>query len=113
MPLIQLSQFDFHHVLNETPSTSVVMFGSPECGACRRLKQAFDQLAQIAPELHLFEVDVQRDTALAREFEVFHLPSMFLFQNGRYHAPLHSHATPDALQRQIALALAQPAQEAP
>jgi thioredoxin-like negative regulator of GroEL len=70
-------------------------------------------LARQDPQLHLFEVDAQRDTALVREFEVFHLPSMFLFKDGHFHCALHSPANPDALRRHIDLALAAPAEEAP
>jgi thioredoxin-like negative regulator of GroEL len=110
----QLSQFDFHHTLAATPGTSLVMFGSRDCGSCRHLKRVFTEMSQ-SPDntLSLFEVDAQRDTALAREFEVFHLPAMFLFQDGEYHCELHSPAQPEALQRNVARALAQPAQEAP
>lgn len=113
MPVASLNQFDFHHTLAETPGVSLVMFGSPDCGGCRHLKQVFETLALQDPNLHLYSVDAQCDTALVREFEVFHLPSMFLFRDGRYHCPLHSPAQVDALRRHIALALAEPAQEAP
>jgi len=108
-----LSQFDFHHTLADTPGISLVMFGTTDCGSCRHLKRVFAEMAVLDPQLHLFEVDAQRDTALVREFEVFHLPSMFLFRDGHFHCPLHSPATPDALRRHIDQALTAPAQEAP
>ena len=113
MTLASLSQFDFHHTLAETPGVSLVMFGSADCGSCRHLKRIFADMAAQQPLLHLFEVDAQRDTALVREFEVFHLPSMFLFRDGHFHCALHSPADPDALRHHIDLALTAPAQEAP
>lgn len=113
MSVTALSQFDFHHTLAATPGICLVMFGSVDCGACRHLKRVFAELAQASPELHLFEVDAQRDTALVREFEVFHLPSMYLYRDGQFHCQLHSPPTLEALRQHIALALAAPAQEAP
>lgn len=114
MTVTSLSQFDFHHTLTATAGISLVMFGSADCGSCRHLKRVFGDLAaQPDNALSLFEVDAQRDTALVREFEVFHLPAMFLFQDGEFHCELHSPAQPEALQHHIAQALAQPAQEAP
>lgn len=113
MTVQALSQFDFHHVLAATPGTSLVMFGADTCGSCRHLERVLSELADRAPALHLFEVDAQRDTALVREFEVFHLPSLFLFQDGHFHCELHSPAEAGALQKHIAQALAAPPQEAP
>jgi len=113
MKIRSLSQFDFHHVLAEIPGVSLVMFGSADCGSCRHLKAVFDRLAAQSQEVKLFEVDAQRDTALVREFEVFHLPALFLFRDGHYHCQLHSPADPAALRRHIATALAAPAEEAP
>lgn len=110
----QLSQFDLHHVLADTRGISLVMFGSQDCGSCRHLKQLLTTLSR-APDntVSFFEVDAQRDIALAREFEVFHLPAMFLFRDGVFHCELHSPAQPAALLKSIQRALAQPAEEAP
>ncbi len=62
---------------------------------------------------HLFRVDVQTAPALARAFDVFHLPALFLFRDGRYHARLACMVTPAALAEAIDRALAAPAVEEP
>ena len=85
--LQQLTQFDFHHRLAETPGPSLVWFSGPGCGACRQLRRLFESNPDAFSGLQLFEVDAQQDMALTREFEVFHLPSLFLFLDGHYHAP--------------------------
>ena len=64
-------------------------------------------------DLQVFEVDAGEDLALTREFEVFHLPAMFLFRDGEYHCELHSEAQPQRLRAEIDEALAGSAQEAP
>jgi thioredoxin 1 len=108
-----LDQFTFHHVLAETPGTALVIFTGPHCGACRRVKGLLWTLVARGEPWTLYEVDASRDAGLAREFEVFHLPSLFLFRDGQYHAPLHAEALPAAIRSAVAETLAQPAREAP
>ena len=113
MSLVPLEQFDFHHVLERTPGASLVIFTGPACGACKRLKAVLAAEPELFADLHLFEVDAQRDMALTREFGVFHLPAMFLYRDGEFHCELHSEALPVRLRQAINDALAAPAQEAP
>ena len=108
-----LSQAEFHHVLAETPGRALVYFTGPACGACKRLKGLFEREAARVAGLTLFEVDAEREMGLVREFEVFHLPSLFLFIDGCYHAPIHAEATPSALLAAIVNAAALPAEAAP
>lgn len=105
----QLSQFDFHHRLATHTGIAVVVFSRPGCGACRQLKSVLAAM----PELPVFEVDAERDPALVREFEVFHLPALFLYRAGAYHCQLHCGSAPAAISAAVAAALALPAEEAP
>ena len=112
MPRI-LDQFDFHSTLMDTTGVSLVMFTSPGCGSCRHLHKVVLTVANQKPEWHLFEVDAQRDAALTREFDVFHLPTLFLFVNGEYHCEVRAEATPAAIIEATLTGLSQPAKEAP
>ena len=113
MPVKRLSQFDFHHALAETNGVSLVYFTAPGCGACRQLRQVLDSHAAAFATLKLFEVDAQQDMALTREFEVFHLPALFLFKDGHYHAPIHAEPLAPHLIRAVEAALASAPEEAP
>lgn len=113
MPLAPLEQFEFHHVLDATPGASLVIFTGPGCGACRRLKAVLAAEERLFADLHLFEVDAQRDMALTREFGVFHLPAMFLYRDGKFHCEVHSEAEAVRLRAAVDAALTAPAQEAP
>ena len=112
MQVTPLSEFDFHPRLAHSDGVSLVLFTAPGCGSCRvwlRLLQRFTlPLLQ-----HCYVVDVQIATALAREYEVFHLPALFLFVAGKFHGPLHAEATPALLTEAISCALGQPAHEEP
>jgi len=109
----RLDQFNFHHVLAETEGVSLVYFTAPVCGACRQLKRVFERHAGEFAWLNLFEVDAEQELALTREFEVFHLPAMFLFRDGDFHAELQAEATPQGLRAAVEAALAAEPQEAP
>lgn len=109
----RLDQFEFHHVLEAVPCSGLVIFTAPACGACRQLKLVLTQDAPLLPGLQLFEVDAERDLALTREFDVFHLPALFLYHDGRYHARIDAEARPQALRAALEAALAAPPEEAP
>lgn len=105
-----LSQFEFHQVLESTPGVSLVVFTGPACGACRTLKAI---LERDFSGHHLFEVDAGEEMGLTREFDVFHLPALFLYRDGVFHCEIKSEADPEPLRDAIASALASPSEEAP
>lgn len=113
MPIEPLNAFDFHHKLEATSGVSLVIFTAPGCGACKAARAALLGLTKIRPDIGLFEVDAQSDTALVREFDIFHLPSLFLYRDGEYHSPLHAEPLPESLDRAIDRQLAMPAEDAP
>ncbi len=109
----QLEQFEFHHTLAETIGPALVFFSGPHCGSCRALKLALKTLISEEESLKVFEVDAQQDMALAREFEVFHLPALFLFKDGQYHGPVQSEPLPRRLRAAIRETLSRAPEEAP
>lgn len=113
MALKRLDQFNFHHILAETDGISLVLFTAAGCGACRQLRHVIDRYPQEFVLLNLFEVDAGHEMALTHEFEVFHLPSLFLFKDGHFHAQIQAEPLPQALIAAIEAALSRPAQEAP
>ena len=88
------------------------MFGRQGCGACRQAYLRVPALA--AGEVdRLVHLDADVCGGLLREFEVFHLPALFLFRAGHFHAPLHAALAAPGFARAIACAYAAPAREAP
>lgn len=108
-----LDQFDYHHRIENDPGIALVVFSSPDCGSCRHLEGVLMALSHSKPEWQIYKVDVQQDMALAREFELFHLPSLFLYNNGIFHAEISSQATLNAIIVATENALTKPAEEAP
>lgn len=113
LPLPTLSQFDLHHRLADMTGVALVMFSSPGCGGCRHLRRVLQEVVGLQPAWRVFEVDAQRDPGLSNEFEVFHLPTVFLFLDGEFHCRLEAEARPAAIVSAAHAALQQPAEEAP
>ena len=109
----QLDQFEFHHRLAHTAGVAVVLFTSRGCASCRAWKKLLAEYRRKHTEILVFEVDAERDLALAREFNVFHLPALFLYVGGRYHCELQCEAKPETLHAALTAALAAPAHEPP
>ncbi len=108
---IQLDEFHYHRRLGDTEGIALVLFSSSNCATCRVVEQRLPRAAP--PGTHLFKVDVQRATALARAFEIFHLPGLLLYRAGCYHARLDCEITPERLGEAMRVALAGPAEEEP
>ena len=108
----ELTEFDFHRRLAGTPGISIVLFSAPGCGACRSLEQRLPTLLGDVPA-QLYKVDVQQATALARAYEIFHLPSLLVFVGGSYHGQLQTEARPEPFRRALQALLTAPAQEEP
>lgn len=108
-----LTQFNFYPEIEETQGLSLVYFSAHACSSCRHLTQVLSQLAIKQPELSIFNVDAQQDQALINEYDIFHLPALFLFLEGQYHSELSCEANTSSIMSCINIARQQPAQEAP
>jgi len=108
-----LEQFEFHQTLESTAGIAIVFFSSKECMSCRYWDNVLDQFCKQHSDVSIFKIDAGLDQALTEEFDVFHLPSLFLYHNGKYHSALQSEANVSALEVSINQALESPAEEMP
>lgn len=109
--IIPLTQFDFHHQIAKTPGITIVCFTRPGCGACKQIIKTLAAYDDIT--ITVYEVNAEQDTALVNEFEVFHLPSLFLYQHGHFHRQLHSQGLLEYFSQEIEATLAQPPEDMP
>jgi len=91
---------------------AVVVFSAPHCGACRTWKQLLPQaLADMADAF--YEVDVSEATGVARYFGIFHLPTIYLYRDGQFHAELQCEARRDNIRSATHRLLAAAPQDEP
>lgn len=110
-PLQALDEFDYHRRLNAVDGLALVLFSSAGCATCRQVERLLPDAAPAG--VRLFKVDAQKSLALTRAFDLFHLPGLFLYRHGRYHARLDCQVTPATLRAAMRAALAAPAEEEP
>lgn len=90
----------------------MVLFSAPHCGSCRAWKRLLpDALSGLAD--CLFEVDVGEATGVARYFGIFHLPTVYLYRDGRFHAELQCEVRQEVIHEMARQLLAAPAQDEP
>ena len=107
-----LGEGDFHAHLAAEPGVAVVLFGTPHCGACRAWKRLLPEaLAGIADAL--FEVDVSEATGVARYYDIFHLPTIYLYRDGRFHAEVQCAAKTETVRETVSRLLRGTAQDEP
>lgn len=108
-----LDQFNFHHELEASRGASVVLFSKPGCSSCRAWKRLLLNYQKKNLKVALYEVDIEQDPSLAHEFELFHLPALYLYADGQFHRELQCEASLQTLQDEITAALQAPAQDLP
>ena len=111
--IVTLDQFDFHHRIGDTRGPALVLFHAPGCSSCRHWKRLLVDYAGLHNNVSLYQVDVQRDVALAHEFGLFHLPALFLYLNGQFHCEFQSEARMEDLHTAFNAAIGAPSQEPP
>jgi thioredoxin 1 len=109
---LRLHEGDFHRLIEKLPGRTLLLFSQPGCAACRRAEARLPEWLVGAVQQYV-KVDAQEQAALTREFEVFHLPALHLFVDGRYHAPVLCELAAAAVQAALGQAVAGPAVEAP
>lgn len=109
----QLDEFNFYQTLEQSQGLVLVFFSGVDCGSCRHLRQVLEAYQGIWGNISIYEVDAGLSASLTNEFDVFHLPSIFLFKNGVYHCPIHAEPLPNSLYEAILKGSASDAEEQP
>lgn len=109
---MRLAEGEYHARLAASPGLAVVLFSAPHCGACRAWKQLLPSALQEQVG-NLYEVDVSEATGVARYFGIFHLPTVYLYRDGHFHAELQCEARLETIRTTADQLLSEPAQEEP
>lgn len=103
---------EVHRALPASRGRLLLMFGRRGCGSCRLALARVPLLVAGAVD-RLVHLDAEDCGGLLREFDVFHLPALFLFRDGHFHAPLSAPLAAPEFARAVEAAYAAPALEAP
>ena len=111
--LRRLVDGNFYDTLHASRGAALVIFTSAGCASCRAWKEVLKEYVSINSDIVVYEVDAHESMALANEYEIFHLPALFLLKDGAFHCAVNCEANQDRLEQAIIRALQGPAQEEP
>ena len=112
-PIQSVDESEFHHLIPAHRGNLLVIFTGHSCSTCSVLRRALRKMLEGGERLRVYEVDAHANMGLVQEFDVFHLPAMFLYVDGDFHAEINSPPLAARLRVAIHKALVSPAQEAP
>lgn len=98
--------------MQQSRGVALVLLTAPSCSACKLARRVLPQwLASVVH--HFYLLDVAEHAGIAKAYDVFHLPALFLFCDGHYHARLETELKQLSVQQETLRLLAAPAQEEP
>lgn len=94
-----VSELGFWQRMAETRGEVILFFSSAGCHSCRIWRRLLKNLEDNRVGLQVWEIDAGIDMGITQEFEVYHLPALFLFHNGQYQRPIQVEARVHALEQ--------------
>lgn len=86
MAVIKLTADNFEEEVINSPVPVLVDFFATWCGPCMMVSPIVDEIAEENGDIKVCKVNVDEESDLAREFEVFSIPTLMVFNGGEVSA---------------------------
>ena len=83
MSAIKITSENFEAEVLNCDKTVLLDFWANWCGPCKMVSPIIDQIADENPEIKVGKVNVDEEQALAAEFKVMSIPSIFVVKDGK------------------------------
>ncbi len=82
MAVVTINKNNFEEEVIKSDRPVLIDFWASWCGPCRMLSPIVDEIAEGHPEIKVCKVNVDEETALATQFQVMSIPSLFVIKDG-------------------------------
>ena len=82
MAIQEITSADFEELVLKSEKPVLVDFNATWCGPCRMLKPILEDVAAQRPDVKVVGIDVDENSDLAEEYDVFSIPCLVLFKDG-------------------------------
>ena len=83
MSAIKITNENFEAEVLNCDKTVLLDFWASWCGPCKMVSPIIDQIAEEHPEIKVGKVNVDEEQALAAEFKIMSIPSIFVVKGGK------------------------------
>lgn len=83
MATIDVTKETFEKEVLQAKETVLIDFWAGWCGPCKMLAPIVHQIADEHPEIKVCKVDIDKESALAMDYQVMSIPTLLVFKNGQ------------------------------